>query len=437
MPESYYLDQIITVNKQGEGKGVFCVCSAHPMVIETSIKHAVKNNAYLIVESTSNQVNQFGGYTGMTPNDFAAQVKALAEKCDFDPEKLILGGDHLGPNVWQDQPAQIAMEKARVMIAEYVNAGYTKIHLDASMKCGDDDPSRPLEKEISAARAADLAMIAEESFQSLGSAGAAPRYIIGTEVPIPGGAKEEEHEIDVTGIADAGETIEVTKASFYQRGLEKAWDRVAALVVQPGVEFGDHQIHAYDHEKAKPLANLIKNYPGLVYEAHSTDYQTQDALRFLVNDHFAILKVGPELTFTYREAIFALAWMEKELLGGNAKFELSDIQNVLDEEMVKEPSAWKNYYSGTQQEIVFARKYSLSDRSRYYWPNLRVQTSLKKLMSNLESQLLPYSLVSQFFPKHNNISSEDKNRIDPQSLIRSKIESVLDKYSKACGGESG
>ena len=46
--------------------------------------------------------------------------------------------------------------------------------------------------------------------------------------------------------------------------------------------------------------------PGLVFEAHSTDYQPPESLSRLVIDGFAILKVGPGLTFALREALYAL-----------------------------------------------------------------------------------------------------------------------------------
>ena len=51
----------------------------------------------------------------------------------------MLGGDHLGPYVWRAEPADEAMAKARDLVRDYVAAGYTKIHLDASMRLGGDD----------------------------------------------------------------------------------------------------------------------------------------------------------------------------------------------------------------------------------------------------------------------------------------------------------
>ncbi len=98
-------------------------------------------------------------------------------------------------------------------------------------------------------------------------------------------------------------------------GLGDAWERVVAVVAQPGVEFGDDTVVAYDAVAAAGLAATVRDAWPLVFEAHSTDYQRPDALVDLVRDGFAILKVGPWLTFAMREALFALEAIERELLG--------------------------------------------------------------------------------------------------------------------------
>ncbi len=101
---------------------------------------------------------------------------------ELGAERLILGGDHLGPNPWRALPAAEAMQRAETMVAEYARAGFGKIHLDASMACG-GDPER-LSDEVVAERAARLCRAAESAC----GAGVAPVYVIGTEVPVPGGA---------------------------------------------------------------------------------------------------------------------------------------------------------------------------------------------------------------------------------------------------------
>lgn len=384
-----YLDEIIAAQKRGEAMGIASICSSHPYVL----KETLRVFEHPLIESTCNQVNQYGGYTGMTPKDFVAYVRKIAEENDFPFENIILGGDHLGPNVWQNEPAESAMQKSEVLIREYVQAGFTKIHLDCSMRLA-DDPQGVLDVEFIARRAARLAKVAENSLAhwERDRGEERLRYIIGTEVPVPGGATEREESVSVTKVEDARQTVEVTREAFLREGLESAWERVVGMVVQPGVEFGDDFVLPYRPEAAQELSRFIVSQP-MVYEAHSTDYQTRDALRNLVSDHFAILKIGPVLTFAFREAVFALAMMETELI---AKGELSNIVQVLDDVMVKHAEHWKKYYRGDEREQAFKRKYSLSDRARYYWVQPELRSSFERLMKNLGGDVLPYSLLSQF-----------------------------------------
>lgn len=381
-----------------------------------------------LIEATCNQVNQFGGYTGMTPRDFVAYVRKIADEVDFPFEKVILGGDHLGPNVWQNEPAESAMQKAEEMVRQYVEAGFTKIHLDCSMRLA-DDPEGALDVEVIARRAARLAKAADLT-TSTGSVrrpspsperrGGQLRYIIGTEVPVPGGAVAHEEGVSVTKVEDVKQTIEVTREAFLKEGLAEAWERVVGVVVQPGVEFGDDFVLPYQPKTVQGLSKFIESQP-MIYEAHSTDYQTRDALNHLVKDHFAILKVGPALTFAFREAVFALAMIEDELIEKDAR---SNIIQVLDDVMMQHPEHWKKYYHGDEREQAFKRKYSLSDRARYYWGQAEVQSAYEKLMMNLGDGVLPYSLLSQFV---------GETGLTAAQVIALKVGNVLDDYLAACG----
>jgi D-tagatose-1,6-bisphosphate aldolase subunit GatZ/KbaZ len=429
------LDNMIRAQKRGEARGIVSICSANPFVIEASYRHAIKVDRPVLIESTCNQVNQFGGYTGLTPQEFVDYVAAIGVKLDFPRERLLLGGDHLGPYPWRAEPVQIAMQNSKDLVRDYVQAGYVKIHLDASMKCADDNPELPLHKSVSAWRAVTMAAVAEQTYQEMGSSGAAPRYVIGTEVPVPGGVEESDEQLVVTTVQDVQEMIEITKDSFVQKGLEAAWVRVIAVVVQPGVDYGDASIIKYDRDQAAELSRFIEGYPNLVYEAHSTDYQTHQALKELVEDHFAILKVGPALTFAFREAVFALAMMEDELLTGSRAKARSNLREVLDGAMMENPVHWEKYYTGDDEESKFARKYSYSDRSRYYWPDTKVKKSLNTLLKNLESLPLPASIVSQFLPMQYERIISGELICNPHNIIMDKICSVLDNYSDAARGQ--
>lgn len=418
-------DEIIAAHQQGEARGIPSICSSHPTVLRAALQHAREHDTWVLIESTCNQVNQFGGYTGMVPADFMAFIQRLAGKVGFPTERLILGGDHLGPEVWQQEPSRDAMEKARKLVWDYVSAGYTKIHLDASMKLGGDPPG-PLSPDVAADRSAQLAQSAEDAFAARGF-GIPPRYVIGTEVPIPGGARQAQDHRHITAVADAAQTLEISRRGFRARGLESAWERVIALVVHPGVEFGNDFVLEYDRSGAASLSDFISGKP-LVYEAHSTDYQIRERLRQMVDDHFAILKVGPALTFAYREAVFALAEIERELY---PSAECSELVAVVDQVMVADPTHWQKYYPGDSDTQQFARKYSYSDRVRYYWTDPDIQAALSLLLANLGKRPIPLSLVSQYLPvqywrmKHGHLAN------DPLGLIRDKINDVLQDYKFA------
>src|SRR4051794_1409514 len=95
----------------GEAVGVTSVCSAHPLVIEAAARQAVAGHGLLLVEATSNQVDQYGGYTGLTPADFAALVHRIVDDVGLPRRQLVLGGDHLGPNRWRELGGAAAMDR--------------------------------------------------------------------------------------------------------------------------------------------------------------------------------------------------------------------------------------------------------------------------------------------------------------------------------------
>ena len=144
----------------GKLGGMCAVCSSHPIVIQAAMELAAVEQKPLLVEATANQVNLSGGYTGMTPADFSAFIRRLSGSAGFPAEQIIIGADHLGPHVWKEEPAAIAMAKAAELASHCVAAGFRKIHLDTGMCCT-DDPGIFLSPEIAARRAASLCLAAE------------------------------------------------------------------------------------------------------------------------------------------------------------------------------------------------------------------------------------------------------------------------------------
>jgi len=425
------LKKIVELQKKGTPTGIYSACSANELVLEACMERAMKDSDYVLIEATANQVNQYGGYTGMKPADFSRFVLSIAEKVNFPADKIILGGDHLGPLTWKGLPAEKAMEEAKELVRQFVLAGFTKIHIDTSMHLGDDDKTKKLETSVIAKRGAVLAKTAEKAFEELAASNPHvmhPVYVIGSEVPIPGGSQGEEEQLQVTSPDDFRETVNLFREEFYGNGLDSAWENVIAIVVQPGVEFGDDSIHEYDRNAAKELCGELKNYPNLVFEGHSTDYQTPDALKEMVEDGIAILKVGPALTFALREALFALNHIENELLKGRNGIELSNFIEVLDEAMVNKPENWIKHYHGNDEKLRLARKYSFSDRCRYYLPVPEVQQALNRLMRNLKTVDIPLSLISQYMPvQYDRIRSGLLGK-DPESLAKDRVINCIDQY---------
>lgn len=425
-----HLTEFVADHKQDTGCGIFAVCSAHPLVLEAAMRHARDTQSTLLIEATSNQVDQYGGYTGMTPADFRGFVECMADNHHFPRNQLILGGDHLGPNRWQNATAAEAMAQAEELIRHYVAAGFKKIHLDCSMSCADDPV--PLTDEIVAKRAARLALIAEQTSKEKHSSSDLV-YVIGTEVPVPGGAHETLSELAVTSPQAAKATLAAHRHAFEQLGLSDLWPRIIGLVVQPGVEFDHTHVIDYQPEKSLALSQMIKEFDTLVFEAHSTDYQTPLALQQLVQHHFAILKVGPALTFALREALFSLAAIEREL---RPVHQCSGLRDVLETVMLEHPEHWKHHYHGNNDARRLARGYSYSDRVRYYWPDHDIDEAYSKLVKNLADESIPLPLISQYLPLQYVKVREGRMIATPHELIIDHIQDVLHQYHAACLGTS-
>jgi len=424
------LQKMICDRHHHPGLGIWSCCSANKWVLRAAMRRS--KDRYLLIESTANQVNQFGGYTDMTPEQFVSFVQGIAREECFPLSSIILGGDHLGPLVWSDLPEEEAMLRAETLVRDYVLAGFTKIHLDTSMMLAGD--RSPLADDVIARRGAQLCAVCELAYvrrRETYPNTEAPVYVIGSEVPIPGGVQKQEDSISITRPGAARATIKSFHSHFFHRGLTDAWNRVIALVVQPGVEFGDDTVFDYDHAAAKQLSAVMDNM-GMVFEAHSTDYQTVSGLSEMVRDGFAILKVGPALTFALREALFALAHIE-EVLAPVYSFTSSCLRDVLDQEMYRDDSHWKRHYHGTDAEKALKRAYSYSDRSRYYLPVAAVSEAVLSLMENLSGCDIPLPLIRQYLPSQYYRIINKVLDNDPYVLLYDHIGDCIDEYLLATG----
>ena len=426
------IQQMMDQRREGKICGIESVCSANEFVLEVALKRSKLFNAPALIEATANQVNQFGGYTGMYPKDFYEMVLKMAAEIGVPENHIILGGDHLGPLTWQNLPETEAMEKSETLVYQYARAGFTKIHLDTSMKVA-DDPEGLLSTETIARRGATLYKAAMKGYEELKAEkpdAMRPVFVIGSEVPIPGGAQEAEDTLAVTKPEAFRDTVATYRRVFKEEGFEDGMNDVGAGVTQPGVEFGDDQVFLYDHDAATELCAALKEFPEVCFEGHSTDYQSKECLKRMVEDGIAILKVGPALTYGLRESLFSLSMMEKELVPEEKQAHFIE---TLEKVMLEKPDNWKKHYHGDEKQLALCRKYSFSDRCRYYIGLPEVVESINKLFENLREYPIPMNMLHQYMPISYIKVRDGIIPLDPRELALDGVVAFMEDYEYAIG----
>lgn len=414
------LRHIVAQSRAGVAVALPSVCSAQPEVIEAALLRAHALDSPIVIEATSNQVNQDGGYTGMTPAAFAEFVGGIAARAGVGSRRFVLGGDHLGPQAWRASPAEAAMTKAEEMVAAYVRAGFTKIHLDCSQGCA-GEPEQ-VDDATAAARSARLAAVCLQAAPNPN----ALAFVIGTEVPPPGGARQDEAgDIPATTPESVQATLAAHKAAFEAAGLTVALDRIVGLVAQPGVEFSPMQVHHLPLARNPLLKEAISHWPGLVLEAHSTDYQHPEAFVRLAALGFAFQKVGPALTFAYRQALYGLDHL-RHLAGWADGAEPLD--HVMERLMLADPSHWQGHYRGAPDALRLMRHFGFADRIRYYWPRPEAQAAVKRLLDDLAARDLPVPLLWQSFGPDVLARAETLRGPRPRALVLAAVQLALDPY---------
>ncbi|TJW78088.1 MAG: tagatose-bisphosphate aldolase, partial [Mesorhizobium sp.] len=216
------------------------------------------------------------------------------------------------------------------------------------------------------------------------------------------------------------------RAVFAREGLDEAFGRVIAVVVQPGVEFGSQNVVAYRPEASKPLTALLDGEESLVYEAHSTDYQSRAALTALVANGFPILKVGPGLTLALREALYGLDLVASEMVSG---YDERSLARAMEKLMLSAPGHWRGHYHGDETSLYLQRHYSYSDRIRYYWTNPAASVAVAKLREALSGAAIPETLMRQFLPT---LPAELGAAGNPEAILVAAVDQVLADYDAAC-----
>ena len=400
------------INNIIKQKALPSFCTANFDVIESIFYFCNINKLPCLIECTSNQVNQYGGYSKHSPKTFIKEVNNLRKKIKLDQSQLFLGGDHLGPLPWKNNSNKMALDNSINLINKFLNENFDKIHIDTSIKCKND---KFINSEI----------IFDRTIKILNSSNIKKKIknkflIIGTEVPLSG--SDDNKNIIITSFKQIkAESLKFIKFLNDQKFKEKKF----GLVVEPGMKYMNSSIK-------KPLFKTFfkkrkfSKENNFVYEAHSTDYQPQKILDKLVDNNFKFLKVGPELTHNYSRALFFMNSIEKKFF----KKSESNIKKNIFLSMTKNKKYWKNYYSDLNEQLLLNSKL---DRSRYYLNTKNVKNSINVLKRNI-NQLEKHRFLSliQKGSRKNFLSNNKKKLSNFDNIKLIFISKTLKRYFKAC-----
>ena len=400
-----YFTGIIESHRQGAAEGICSVNSSESLVLRAVVRQSLSGTMPLLVEH---------GENSQSPAEFAVNVEKLTQAEDFPVERLMLGGGRLHSCIRQRISRADFIQKTRQYVEECIRAGFGKIYLDADA-AGDGADVREVAQTLAA-----LCLSAEGATANENKSFSKPCYVIGMPPSI-------------SSVEKVSEIWQAASAAFATAGLDDAWQRVVALAVQPEIGFSDNHVVEYKTASCTDLRAFSEKDGSFVYQVPVADYQSGQALRRMVADHFAILCISPVLTFAMREALFSLAMIENEWMIGKPGARLSNLIVELDKAMQLKPQHWKDYYTtGNGFDQMLARKYSYKDRSRMYWQVKDVQSALDQLFKNLSQNPPPLSLLKQFMPDLYWPLREGRLENDPEALVIDRIQQAYKPYTDAC-----
>ena len=402
------------INKK---KGLPSFCTSNVDVLKTIFFFCQTNKFPCLIESTSNQVNQFGGYTNKTPRMFYKNKSILSKKFNLK-KNLFLGGDHLGPLPFKNQNSNKAIINSIRLINNYLKSDFCKIHIDTSIKCKND---REINQKI----------IFERTKKILTKINLKKKIkkiflVIGTEVPLSG--SNEKGKISITEDKQIMEEVKQFKKlllSLYNRKVK------FALVIEPGMRYMHHTLTKpkFSNFKLKRNFSLKNNF---VYEAHSTDYQNLKTLKNLTKNNFKFLKVGPELTFRYSRSLLFMRKIEEKFISDKK----SNFETQIVKTMLSDNKYWKDYY--TAKNLKIKKRLILNsklDRMRYYFNDKKIIRSIHILRRNINK--ISRENIEKFL-KYIDLNKKFKNLTKSglsnfEIIVLLFLSETLKKYYRACG----
>lgn len=367
----------------------------------------------MLIETTSNQVNQFGGYSKNQPKDFIKKINKLIKSVKINKKFIYFGGDHLGPLPWKKNRSSLALKNSINLIDLYLKANYQKIHIDTSIRCKDDNSLT--NKEIFERTEYILKNIQNKKILKK------VFFVFGSEVPLAGG-----NDIQKIKITENNKII--TEYQNFSKLLksEKLSTKDFALVIEPGMKFKNHSItepRLKNFEIKKKFSKKNKFY----FEAHSTDYQYLKILKKLVKNNFKILKVGPELTFNLVKSFLFMEQVQKKYYKSKNNF-----KEIILKKMFLNNVYWRDYFKKNGKRKLEKKLInSFFDRTRYYLDNKDVINSIKTLEINI-NKLKRKNIIKSLLNKNIKIF-KNYNNTNFYFIISTFLDRIFHKYYTACG----
>jgi D-tagatose-1,6-bisphosphate aldolase subunit GatZ/KbaZ len=427
MRTSWLID-IMKANCRGERKGIYAVESQNSTVIEAYLRQALADGSPALFEISAELLDPHRQSGKILPDDFIAKVKRNVLKIGFPRDRLFFGVNDLSPSLWKDESVETALKKTCAFISDLVSLGFNKLGIHAGVRLKGDPADKLLPQEVIIAREAVLYQAAEQAAAALPDE-EKPLYVIDVH-PGQGMTEDQKNMVCKEDVEIAAERFDRAAAAAGPPEMKERF-LVVRIFLSPG--YNSEKVIPFDSSLLKELGECVHERKLVVLWARQADFQSQMVLDQLVDNHFAFLSVGPELTYTMREALFSMAMMENETMIGKPGVYLSNFIIELDRAMQSAPRHWQKYYTGNGFEQLIARKYSLYDRSRFYWEDKEVRKMKKRLFDNLIEYPVPLTVLRQFMPCQYERVAAGELENKPDALVMDAVRRALRRYSRACG----
>jgi len=377
----------------GVKRTIFAACPNSLSVIRAALKSSKRCNAPIKFATTLNQVDLDGGYTGLTPSEFAGTIHMHARNLDVT-SPIIIAIDHGGPwlkdvHKTEKWPYFKTMSAVKESLEAALKAGYDLIHIDATV-----DITLTGDKNINIEVVVERTLELLEHTENFRMKNNYPRisYEVGTE---------EVHG----GLADLrvfSRFLKLLKEGLKQKGFPDIWP--CFVVGKVGT---DLHTTTFDPLVARQLTEIARSYGSLIKGHYSDNVTNPEAYP---ESGMGAANVGPEFTEVEYDALTGLEQIQQTLFADGKIVKPVAMKKILWESVIKS-GRWRKWLHPDENTDDFyansckRQEWLIKTGCRYIWENPEVLSARAGLYQNISI-----------------------HGIDPASIVESSIESAMDRY---------